>query len=125
MKGGLTPTSRQRPNRTRISSDKQRARARKPSIIPRTLRPPVGRRVDNRIPARRPMIRIAEIADPADHRRGAEPVARRAAGVVFDVEQARERAAVRGPAAAVREEVVCLRGARAAGRLREMVPAAD
>ena len=66
-----------------------------------------------------------EIRDPGHHGRGREAVAGRARGVVLDVEHARQGDAVAGPAAAVGEEEVGLRGAGARVRVGEVVPAAD
>ena len=87
--------------------------------------PPIIRTIDNRIPRRLRMIRVHEILDPGDHGGRAEAVARRAVRVVLDVEHAGQGDAVTGPAAAVGEEVVGLRGAAAGVRVGEVVAAAD
>lgn len=71
------------------------------------------------------MVRGHEVGDPGDHGGGAETVAGRARGVVFDVEHAGEGPAVGGPAAAVGEEEGCLRGAGAGGGAGEVVAAAE
>lgn len=71
------------------------------------------------------MVRGHEVGDPGDHGAGAEPVAGRARGVIFDVEHAGEGAAVGGPAAAVGEEEGRLCGAGAAVWVREVVAAAE
>jgi len=71
------------------------------------------------------VVRVAEITNPAHHRRGAEAVTRRPAGVVFNVQQPRQGAAISRPASAMGEEVVGLGGPRTTRRLREVVAAAD
>lgn len=93
--------------------------------VPRALAPPIRGGVDHRIPSRLAVVGVDEVLHPAYHRRGAEAVAGRARGVVFDVEHAREGAAVGGPAAAVGEEVGRLSGAGGGSRLGEVIAAAD
>ena len=66
-----------------------------------------------------------EVLHPRHHGRLAQPVARRPAGVVLDVQHARQRDAVAAPAAPVLDEVRGLRGAGAGVRVREVVAAAD
>lgn len=71
------------------------------------------------------MVGVDEVIDPGHHRRGRQAEAGRAGGVVLDVEHAGEGDAVPGPAAAVGEEVGCLRGAGGGAGVREVVAAAD
>lgn len=59
------------------------------------------------------MVRLDKVRDPADHAAGRETVACSTAGVVLEINHARERDAILGPAAAVGEEVIRLGGAGA------------
>lgn len=71
------------------------------------------------------MVRLDEVRDPADHAAGRETVAGGPAGVVLEINHAGERDAIFGPAAAVGEEVIRLRGAGAGSGVGEVVAAAD
>ena len=93
--------------------------------LARALTPPVIRTINHRVAGRLGMILGDEALDPSDHGRLAETVTGGAVGVVLDVEHARQRDAVAGPAAAVREEKCRLRASGAFVRVREMVSAAD
>ncbi len=93
--------------------------------LARALTPPVIGAVDHGVAGRLGMIFRDEALDPRDHGRLAETVTGGAVGVVLDVEHARQRDAVAGPAAAVREEKRRLRAPGAFVRVREMVSASD
>ncbi len=93
--------------------------------LARALTPPVIGAVDHGIAGSLGMILGDEALDPRDHCRLAEAVTGGAVRIILDVEHARQRDAVAGPAAAVREEKGRLRAAGAFVRVGEMVSAAD
>lgn len=71
------------------------------------------------------MVGVDEVLDPGHHRRSGEAEAGCAGGVVLDVEHAGEGDAVLGPAAAVGDEVGCLRGAGGGAGVGKVVATAD
>lgn len=71
------------------------------------------------------MVGVNEVLDPGHHRRGGEAETGCAGGVVLDVEHAGEGDAILGPAAAVGEEIGCLRGAGGGTGVGKVVAAAD
>lgn len=120
------PTPRDSPRSSgAIPRQHQRARRMERRAVPRARGPPIVGAVDHGIPRRLAVIGVDEILDPGDHGGFGETVAGRARGVVFDVEHTGEGDAVARPAAAVREEEVCLRRAGAGVRVGEVVAPAD
>ena len=71
------------------------------------------------------MVLAHEVLDPAHHRTSAQPITRRPAGVVLDIEHAREGDAIAGPVPAVLDEVLRLCGARRVIGVGEVVGPAD
>ena len=93
--------------------------------LARALAPPVIGAVNHRVPGRLAVIRGHEILDPADHGGLTQAVARRAGGVVFDIEHAGKGDAIAGPAPAVRQEKGRLRTAAAGVGVGEVVSPTD
>ena len=93
--------------------------------LARALAPPVIGTVNHRVPGRLAVIRGHKILDPADHGGLTEAVARRAIGVVFDVEHAGKGDTIAGPAPAVRKEIGRLRTAAAFVGVGEVVSTTD
>lgn len=71
------------------------------------------------------MICIHKITDPADHCRCAQTIARRAVGIVLDIQHSGQCDAVIRPATTMGEEVIRLCGTRACIGLGEMVATAN
>lgn len=87
--------------------------------VARAGRPPRRVGVDQGVHAGLGVVGVAEVLDPGDGGAGREHA------VALEVEHAGEGDAVTGPAAAVGEEVVRLRGTRARVQVGEVVAAAD
>lgn len=119
------PSARDRPDRTPIACQHERTRGVECSTLAGALTPPVVGAVDHGVARRLGVILGDERLDPGNHFGLAKPVAGRTVGVVLDVEHARERDAILGPAAAMGEEKCRLCAASARVRVGEMVTASD
>ena len=80
--GGVAPPGGERADAGRVVRDPERVRLPERSAVARARLPPVRGRVDDRVHARRLVVRGREVLDPRDHRRVAQPVALVAARVV-------------------------------------------
>lgn len=113
------PTPRQLPGVTRPPRNNKWILT-KPTIVICTLHPPAPRRINHRIPPGLHTVRFPKVADPGDHL-----PSRETGTSCFEVKHAREGESVGGPAAAVRDEEACLRGAGAGVGVCVVVSPAD
>lgn len=119
------PRSRDSTRRGGPPSEDKRVCFSKLATVTGTRGPPASGGIDHGVSASLSLVGVAKVFDPVDHSRCAEAVAHRAVRVRLEVNHAREGASIAAPAAAVREEVPGLCGARCAVGDREMVPASD
>ncbi|KFY92315.1 hypothetical protein V498_05038 [Pseudogymnoascus sp. VKM F-4517 (FW-2822)] len=119
------PTRRHGAGRGAIPSQHKRAGAAERRAVPRALGPPISGGVDHWVNASLGVVGVDKVLDPGHHRRRGEAEAGCAGGVVLDVEHAGEGDAVLGPAAAVGDEVGCLRGAGGGAGVGKVVATAD
>ena len=120
----IRPPTRDRARRRRVAREHERVGADEGVAVARAALPPRRVGVQHRVPPRLAVVAVAEALDPGHHGRGAETPSRRPA-LALEVEHTGQSDAVPGPAAAVREEVVGLRGACGLARVGEVVAAAD
>ena len=80
--GGVAPPGGERADAGRVVRDPERVRLPERGAVARARLPPVRGRVDDRVHARRLVVRGREVLHPRDHRRVAQPVALVAARVV-------------------------------------------
>ena len=120
----VRPAARDGAGRARVPRQHERVGRDEGVGIARAAGPPRRVGVQHRVPARAGVVPVAEGLDPRHHGgRGQAPARRAALGL--EVQHARECDAVAGPAAAVGDEVVRLRGGGGLARVGEVVAAAD
>lgn len=106
------PASRERSDGTSVTSDNKRALVAKGCAVSGALIPPAGRGINHRIDTSAGAVGFDKVGDPTDHGSVGQAIARSTAGAMFKVSHSRQCYSIRGPATAVRKEVVGPSGTR-------------